>query len=116
MANKSTEVTAIANGYYGGKVRVPGETFVLADSSDFSDRWMSKKAGEAPPRERFVATGGTDGVVGTTVEKKDDRKLTAKERKEREMAGISENDDRTDDFASSPANDAPAAEPADEGK
>lgn len=34
------EVTAVANGYYGNKVRVPGERFGIDKPEDFSHRWM----------------------------------------------------------------------------
>lgn len=34
------EVTAVANGYYGGKVRIPGEVFGILRVEDFSIEWM----------------------------------------------------------------------------
>lgn len=34
------EVVAISNGYYGGKVRVPGERFGINSADDFSIEWM----------------------------------------------------------------------------
>lgn len=34
------KVTAIEKGYYGNKVRVPGEVFGITDPSHFSKEWM----------------------------------------------------------------------------
>ncbi len=99
------QVTATANGYYGKKVRVPGEKFAIDSADDFSEIWMTKE--KVSPVERFVATGGTDGVVGTTVLVDDPRDRSAKDKKDREMAGISDNDDRSRDVASVAGNDAP---------
>jgi hypothetical protein len=90
---KTIPVTAIANGYYGGKVRVPGEKFSILSDVDFSGQWMSKDPRDAPPQERFVPIGGgVDGVVGKTVE------LGSAE-------DASPNDARTRDKASSRSND-----------
>lgn len=84
------EVTAIANGYYGQKIRVPGEKFGINSPDDFSENWMvsddpklkKKSKGDAPdtgPETRRVNTGGTDGVVGAEVPKAG-QKLSAPER------------------------------------
>lgn len=35
------KVKAIANGYYGGKIRVPGEEFGVEEAKDFSVNWMA---------------------------------------------------------------------------
>lgn len=35
------EVVAVSNGYYGGKVRTPGEKFGINDADDFSIEWMA---------------------------------------------------------------------------
>jgi hypothetical protein len=128
------EVTATANGYYGNKVRVPGEKFGISGWDAFSDRWMTTDAAREPELRR-VNTGGTDGIVGTEIPKKG-AKLSAKERIEyaksltgREditsakdadlilasvaASGGSDNDDRSRDFASNPADNAPAPEAED---
>lgn len=110
MKDASIAVTATANGYYGNKVRVPGEKFRIDSSKDFSERWMTRDDGQ--PNERFAATGGTDGVVGTTVETGNPAERTAAENRARELAGISDNDDRSRDFAADAGND--PAPPADE--
>lgn len=83
------EVTAIANGYYGNKIRVPGEKFGINKAEDFSENWMAsddpklrnKSKAEAPEGAdtRRVNTGGTDGVVGVDVPKAG-AKLSAAER------------------------------------
>lgn len=36
------QVRATAKGYYGSKVREPGETFTVAKGDDFSEAWMVK--------------------------------------------------------------------------
>ncbi len=41
------EVIAIANGYYGGKVRVPGERFGITDPEHFSIEWMETEDSKA---------------------------------------------------------------------
>lgn len=95
------KVTAIANGYYGNKLRVPGEEFFIVKDEDFSDIWMTSEDLDGAG-ERFVATGGTDGVVGATIipdEMSDEEKA---------KLGISDNDDRSRDLASDPA-DNPSA-------
>jgi len=83
------KVTAIANGYYGQKIRVPGEEFGINSADDFSENWMvsddpklkKKSKGEAPEGAdtRRVNTGGTDGVVGAEIPKAG-AKLSAAER------------------------------------
>ncbi len=40
------EVTATANGYYGGKIRVPGEKFGINQPEDFSPNWMDTDDGK----------------------------------------------------------------------
>lgn len=96
------KVTATANGYYGNKVRVPGEEFMIASAADFSKNWMTSDEFEGAG-ERFVATGGTDGVVGTTVKPGD---LSDDEKAK---LGISDNDDRSRDFASDQSDNPPPA-------
>lgn len=83
------EVTAIANGYYGQKVRIVGEKFGIDKPEDFSENWMvsddpkvkkaSKAEAPAAPDTRRVNTGGTDGVVGAEIPKAG-AKLSAPER------------------------------------
>lgn len=83
------EVTAIANGYYGQKVRVPGEKFGINAAVDFSENWMvsddpklkAKSTGNADTgiETRRVNLGGTDGVVGADVPKPG-QKLSAADR------------------------------------
>jgi len=126
-------VVAKANGYYGGKIREPGEKFEIADDEAFSDVWMQReKEAEVPIAMRHVNTGGTDGVVGAEVPKRG-QKVPAKERiaAAKQLTGRedidtaaeadkilaaantgSDNDDRSRDFASDPSNDAPVPEPA----
>ncbi len=41
------KVIATAKGYYGSKVREPGEEFGLRDEAHFSKSWMQPAAGEA---------------------------------------------------------------------
>lgn len=41
-------VRATARGYYGSKVRDPGEDFVLTDPTHFSDNWMERTGGRDP--------------------------------------------------------------------
>ena len=36
------QVRATAKGYYGSKVREPGEAFAIAKEEDFSEAWMVK--------------------------------------------------------------------------
>ena len=44
------KVTATQRGYYGSKVREPGDTFDLADKKLFSKAWMVKdKGGRSEP-------------------------------------------------------------------
>jgi len=84
------KVTAIANGYYGQKVRVPGEEFGINQAEDFSEVWMvsedpklKKKSKDVAldtgPDTRRVNTGGTDGIVGVDVPKPG-QKLSAADR------------------------------------
>lgn len=40
------QVRAITKGYYGSKVREPGEVFGLAAAEDFSKEWMAKVEAE----------------------------------------------------------------------
>lgn len=96
------KVTAIANGYYGNKLRVPGEEFMIDKSEDFSKNWMTSDELEGAG-ERFVATGGTDGVVGATV------KADEMSADEKAKLGISDNDDRSRDIASDQSNNPPPA-------
>lgn len=103
------KVTAIANGYYGGKIRVPGEEFGIADLAAFSTAWMTSD--DASVKKKFkgeladlpddgeetrrVNTGGTDGVVGEEVPKGKKGKAKAAEL----AAAGSDNDDRSRDMA-----------------
>lgn len=97
------KVTAIANGYYGNKLRTPGEEFFIDKQEDFSEFWMTREDLDGAD-ERFVATGGTDGVVGTTI------KPDELSDEEKAALGYSDNDDRSRDFASDPSNNvSPAA-------
>jgi hypothetical protein len=100
----SIKVTATANGYYGKKVRVPGETFMIDGEGDFSEAWMTRD--DDGPETRRVNTGGTDGVVGEVVAKGKGRKVAA---------GGSDNDDRSRDMAVNAEDNAPApdADPLD---
>lgn len=101
------KVKATANGYYGNKIRVPGEEFGIEDMEAFSENWMTKDDVDEPETRR-VNTGGTDGIVGEVVPK---GKAGAKGSKTIEPGG-SDNDDRSRDFASNPGDNAP---PPDEG-
>lgn len=131
--SKSIEVVATANGYYGNKHRVPGERFMIDDEKAFSKVWMERASKSDVVETRRVNTGGTDGVVGAEVPKPGS-KLSAKERiaaansasgrtdiktaseADTVLAALaastgSDNDDRSRDFASDPAdNAAPAAD------
>lgn len=40
------KVTAVRNGYYGGKIRVPGEVFGIEAVEDFSINWMDTDEGK----------------------------------------------------------------------
>lgn len=42
------KVIATAKGYYGSKVREPGEEFGLRSEADFSEGWMKPSDGAAP--------------------------------------------------------------------
>lgn len=42
-------VIATAKGYYGSKLREPGEEFGLSDDAHFSDTWMIPARGERDP-------------------------------------------------------------------
>lgn len=142
--SKAILVTAIANGYYGGMVRVPGDKFAIEDASHFSERWMTsedKSVGkrgekvETPPVINTVNIGGTDGIVKAAVpadrEGMSARDLIAaakaatgrndirsKADAEAALAAldaqVSPNDDRSGDVASNPADDAPAPTDDDE--
>lgn len=131
--SKSIEVVAIANGYYGNKHRVPGERFSIEDEAAFSKNWMERASKSDQVEMRRVNTGGTDGVVGAAVPRPG-AKLSAKERiamansasgrtdiksaaeADTVLAALSastgsDNDDRSRDLASDPAdNPAPAAD------
>ncbi|HEY5797664.1 MAG TPA: hypothetical protein VIU82_21890 [Bosea sp. (in: a-proteobacteria)] len=95
------KVTAIANGYYGGKIRVPGEQFGIENMQAFSEVWMTKDKDAAADETRRVNTGGTDGVVGEEVLKTDaPRGKAAKGKAAKDIAsGGSDNDDRSRDMA-----------------
>lgn len=56
------KVTAVANGYYGGKIRVPGEVFGIAEPEDFSIAWMDTDEAKvlANVRERSKEKPGED--------------------------------------------------------
>jgi hypothetical protein len=41
------KVRATAKGYFGGKLREPGETFTLSEEAQFSKEWM-ERAADAP--------------------------------------------------------------------
>ncbi len=104
------KVTAIANGYYGGKTRVPGEEFGIENIEAFSSVWMTSS--DASVKKKFkgelaelpddgeetrrVNTGGTDGVVGEEVPKGKKGKAKAAELA---AAVGSDNDDRSRDKA-----------------
>lgn len=102
-------VTATANGYYGNKLRVPGEEFAIEKSEDFSKNWMTSEEIDGND-ERFVATGGTDGVVGATV------KPGELSDQEKALFGISDNDDRRRDLASDQSDNPPPATEDDDDK
>lgn len=72
------KVTATANGYYGGKYRVPGEVFNLSQPDHFADAWMDKGDDEGV-KTRKVNVGGTDGVESVSIPAPG-AKLSAKER------------------------------------
>lgn len=64
------QVKAIEVGYYGGKLREPGEFFTLKKATDFSKVWMVKPDGT--PFE------GDDHVTGGDVKPDDEPKKTGK--------------------------------------
>lgn len=133
---KALEVTATANGYYGGIVRRPGDRFVISDDEAFSEVWMTKDKPDGVATRR-VNTGGTDGVVGGEVPKKG-VKLSRKDKIEAAQAltgrsdittveeanailaaaeGVtSDNDDRDRDMAIDRSQDAPLPDEASEDK
>jgi hypothetical protein len=41
------KVVATQRGYYGSKVREPGEAFEISDAKHFSKAWMGKTPGKA---------------------------------------------------------------------
>ena len=41
------KVQATDRGYYGSKIRLPGEKFTLKSKDDLSKRWMKKRGKEA---------------------------------------------------------------------
>lgn len=79
-------VTAKDRGYYGSKVREPGETFAIASEAHFSKAWM-ERIGSAPAQ--VDGTGNGDGGGGDDGKPK---KLSAKER----IAAAKELTGRTD--------------------
>lgn len=131
---KAIEVTATANGYYGGIVRRPGDRFVISDDEAFSEAWMTKDKPDGVATRR-VNLGGTDGVVGGEVPKKG-VKLSKKDKIEaaQELTGrsdittveeanailasaqglSSDNDDRERDMAIDRSQDAPLPDEAGE--
>jgi hypothetical protein len=56
------EVKAIANGFYGGKVRIPGEKFGINAPEDFSIEWMDSDDSKiiAHIRAKSKAKAGDD--------------------------------------------------------
>lgn len=46
------KVVATAKGYYGSKVREPGEEFGLSDDAHFSATWMVPADGAAMPKPK----------------------------------------------------------------
>ena len=57
-------VTAIANGYFGGKVRVPGEVFGINAVEDFSVEWMNTDDPKVIAHVRKIAKSeGKFGLV-----------------------------------------------------
>lgn len=99
------KVTATANGYYGNKIRVPGEQFGIENMEAFSENWMTLDD-DGEGEKRRVNTGGTDGVVGEEVPK-------GKAKGKAPASGGSDNDDRSRDMAIKPENNAPAPDEAD---
>jgi len=59
------QVTAKDRGFYGGGIKVAGDTFQLTDKKHFSDQWMVKgteaPAKEAPKYTGYVAARGAAG-------------------------------------------------------
>ena len=49
MSNKPFEVRATRRGYYGGKLRNPGDVFVLSNTNAFSRQWMASVSGSPTP-------------------------------------------------------------------
>lgn len=64
------QVTAKERGFYGGGIKVAGDTFVLTDKKHFSDQWMVKGT-EAPAKEVQKYTGyvAARGAAGKFVVK-----------------------------------------------
>lgn len=80
-------VTAKDRGYYGSKVREPGETFAIASEAHFSKSWM-ERIGSAPVQADDNTGNGDGGGSGDGKPKK----LSAKER----IAAAKELTGRTD--------------------
>lgn len=62
------KVIAVARGYYGEKIREPGEVFGIEKKEDFSELWMANPDGEQKRRDqvkRAADTSGADGGKGT---------------------------------------------------
>lgn len=71
------KVTAIANGYYDGKVRVPGEAFGLREVEDFSIRWMDTDESKIIAHVKKLANAKPDDKAT------DDEKFAAEDRARR---------------------------------
>ena len=65
-------VVATAVGYYGKILRQPGEEFDIADSKDFSDKWMAKAGSGA---RMAVAPVGEEGRAPRQTRRKTDLEL-----------------------------------------
>lgn len=87
------EVTAIHNGYYGGKVRVPGEKFGINSPEDFSIEWMDSDDGKvlAHIKAKSKAKAGDDA------DKEERQVIERRSRRFADWLDERKNADRSDD-------------------
>lgn len=87
------KVKAVSNGYYGGKVRIPGEEFGINDADDFSIEWMTSD----DPKVRANIKARSKAKPDEDATREEKRMIEARVARYKEWLKADHSDDDDDD-------------------